>query len=76
MTQYQESHRRAAELKSKQGTGVDKRGAGREKPAPIQPAASDAPPISPVVEKRLSGIEGKLDNVLKAIEDLKMRMLH
>ncbi len=38
---------------------------------PIQSAAPDAPSISPILEKRLSRLEGKLDSVLKALEDLK-----
>jgi RNA polymerase sigma-70 factor (ECF subfamily) len=70
----QEYAGRTAEPGTKEGTGSEKRGAGRKKEVPIQPAASDAPGISPILEKRLSGIEGKLDNVLKALEDLKREM--
>jgi hypothetical protein len=66
--------RRVAQLRANKGTGIDKRGARDKKPAPIEPAASDAPGISPVLDKRLSGIEGKLNNVLRALEGLKRGM--
>ena len=65
---------RRGELEADQGTGIEKRGARDKKPAPIEPAASDAPGISPGLDKRLSGIEGKLDNVLRALEGLKCGM--
>jgi RNA polymerase sigma factor (sigma-70 family) len=71
MTQVQENNRRAAELKAKRRARMEERGASTKMPLPNQPAASDAPRISPVLEERLSGIERKLDNVLRAIEDLK-----
>jgi hypothetical protein len=70
----QEKSKRDREREAKQRTANDKRGARKEQPVPIQPVASDAPGISPVLEKRLSGIEGKLDNVLKALDDLKREM--
>jgi hypothetical protein len=69
--QNQEKSPRAAEREAKQRTANDKRGARNEQPVAIQPEDTDAPGISPLLEKRLSGIEGKLDNVLKALEDLK-----
>ncbi len=67
----QEKSKQTAEREAKQRTANDKRGARKEQSVAIQPAASDAPAISPILEQRLSGIEGKLDNVLKALEDLK-----
>jgi exonuclease VII large subunit len=70
----QEHLRRAAEIEAKQGTGIEKRQARKANVVPNQPAASDVLGISPILEKRLSGIEGKLDNVLKALEDLKRGM--
>ena len=45
-----------------------------EKTVAIKPAAPDAPAISSVLEQRLSGIEAKLDNVLKALQGLKREM--
>ena len=69
-----ENARRVAQLRVNKGTGIEKRGARDKKPAPIEPAASDAPGISPGLDKRLSGIEGKLDNVLRALEGLKRGM--
>jgi RNA polymerase sigma factor (sigma-70 family) len=71
--QNQEKDKRAAEREAKQRTANDKRGARKEQSVALQPAASDAPAISPILEQRLSGIEGKLDNVLKALEDLKRK---
>jgi RNA polymerase sigma factor (sigma-70 family) len=70
----QENLRRGAEIEAKQGTGIEKRQARKANVVPNQPAASDVLGISPILEKRLSGIEGKLDNVLKALEDLKRGM--
>ncbi len=64
-----ERNKRAAELKYMQKAGTDKRGADRKNAASNQLAGS--PSISPVLEKRLSEIERKLDNVLKALENLK-----
>jgi hypothetical protein len=66
-----EEDRKAAKRVAKQRIANDKRGARKEQSVVSQPAASDAPAISPILEQRLSGIEGKLDNVLKALEDLK-----
>ena len=75
MERNRENARRAAQLRrANKGTGIEKRGARDKKPAPIEPAASDAPGISPGLDKRLSGIEGKLDNVLRALEGLKRGM--
>jgi RNA polymerase sigma factor (sigma-70 family) len=71
MNDLQERRRRAAELKAKERTGKDQRSVNRKNAERIQPATPDAPGISPILEKRLSDIEGKLDNVLKAIADLK-----
>jgi hypothetical protein len=68
---YQEEYERAEALKAERRTDIDKRGTKTEKSGPLHPVASDAPAMSPILEKRLSGIEGKLDNVLKALEDLK-----
>jgi hypothetical protein len=72
--QRQEHNRRAAELAIKKRTGTDRRGATSKKPVATEPAASDAPGITPILENRLSAIEGKLDNVLKALEDLKSKI--
>jgi septal ring factor EnvC (AmiA/AmiB activator) len=72
--QREEHNRRAAELATKKRTGIDRRGATGKKPVPIEPATADAPRITPILENRLSAIEGKLDNVLKALEDLKSKI--
>jgi len=69
--QINEHDQRGAELRATRGTSIDKRAATRKKQVLIEPAASDAPGISPILEKRLLGIEEKLDNVLKTLEDLK-----
>jgi RNA polymerase sigma factor (sigma-70 family) len=69
-----EHNRRADELAAKKRTGIDNRGATRKKPAPIEHAASDTPSITPILENRLSAIEGKLDSVLKALEDVKSKI--
>jgi RNA polymerase sigma-70 factor (ECF subfamily) len=69
-----EQNRRAAERAAKKSSGIDKRGATGKKPVPIEPAAADAPAIATIVEKRLSVIEEKVDNVLKALDDLKREM--
>jgi RNA polymerase sigma factor (sigma-70 family) len=69
-----ENRRRAAELGAKKRTGIDNRGATGKKPVPIEPAPSDAPGTSPILENRLSAIEGKLDNVLRALQDLKSKI--
>jgi RNA polymerase sigma factor (sigma-70 family) len=69
-----ENRRRAAELATKKRTGIDRRGATGKKTVPNEPAASDAPGITPILENRLSAIEGKLDNVLRALEDLKSKI--
>jgi RNA polymerase sigma factor (sigma-70 family) len=50
---------------------VDNRSARRKTAAPVQSAASPNPEISPVLEKRLSGIEQKLEEVLKALTALR-----
>jgi uncharacterized protein (DUF3084 family) len=67
----QENQKRAAERDSMQKTRRDNQGSARAKPVPVQSAAPDTPGISPSLEKRLSGIEGKLDEVLRALADLK-----
>jgi hypothetical protein len=51
--------------------GIDQRAASRKKTVRIQPTDSDGPGNSPMLEKRLTEIEGKLDKVLKALEALK-----
>lgn len=73
MNDLQERRRRAAELKAKERpAGTDQRAVNRKNAGGrIQPATPDAPGISPILEKRLSEIEGKLDSVLKALADLK-----
>ena len=67
----EEGQRRAAELQANRATGTSGRGATSNQPVPVRAEPSDATGISPILEKRLSGIEGKLDSVLKAIEELK-----
>jgi RNA polymerase sigma factor (sigma-70 family) len=74
MEHNQANTRRAAEPRAIRDTRSENRGATTKKSIPIQPAASDAPGISPGLERRLSGIEQKLDNVLKALQDLKRQM--
>ena len=66
-----EDARVAAERKAMRRTGTFKRGTSTAKQIPIQPASADAPAIPAILEKRLSGIEGKLDSVLRTLEDLK-----
>ena len=51
--------------------GTDKRASPTEKTVPSQPAPSDRTGVSSALEKRLSGMERKLDQVLKVLEDLK-----
>ncbi len=67
----EEWQRRADERQTNRATGTSGREATSNKPVPVRAEPSDATGLSPILEKRLSGIEGKLDNVLKAIEDLK-----
>jgi hypothetical protein len=69
-----ENNRRAAELAAKKSTGIDNRRATGKKPVAIEPAASDAPGVTPILENRLSAIEGKLDNVMRALQDLKSKI--
>ncbi len=52
-------------------TGSDKKGVKEGRPVATQPASSDPPGISPDLEKRLSRLEQRLDQVLKALEDSK-----
>jgi hypothetical protein len=58
-------------FQAKKKTDFVKQEALRTKTVPSQPLATDAPGISPVLEKRLSGIDQKLDQVLEELEDLK-----
>jgi len=69
--ELRQKQRQLDQLQANKRTGIDRRGAPREKTVPKQPAPSDAPGISPVLEKRLSGMDRKLDQVLKELEDLK-----
>ncbi len=64
-----ERNNRVAGIRSPQTAGKDKREADRKNAASNQLAGS--PSIAPVLEKRLSEIERKLDSVLNALEDLK-----
>jgi RNA polymerase sigma-70 factor (ECF subfamily) len=67
----EEKQRRLVRTKPKQSAGIALREAGTDKPPLLAPPASDTSGISPILEKRLSAIEGKLDNVLNALEVLK-----
>jgi RNA polymerase sigma factor (sigma-70 family) len=71
MKELQENHRKATELQANERTTVDKRETPRAKAAPSQPAPSEAPGISRILEQRLSAIDEKLDKVLKELGDLK-----
>ncbi len=64
-----ERNKRVVGIRSPQAAGKDKREADKKNAASNQLAGS--PSIAPVLETRLSEIERKLDNVLKALEDLK-----
>lgn len=66
----QEKRQRAAEREATQKTR-NNRGSHSAKPVSVEPAGSDTPGLSPSLEKRLSGIEGKLDEVLRALTELK-----
>ncbi len=66
-----EDRRAAAEGIAMRRTGTFKRGTSTTKQIPVQPAGTDSPAIPAILEKRLSGIEGKLDTVLRTLEDLK-----
>jgi RNA polymerase sigma factor (sigma-70 family) len=64
-----ERNQRAAGITIPQKAGTDKRAVDRKNAASKQLAGS--PSIAPALEKRLSEIERKLDDVLKALETLK-----
>jgi RNA polymerase sigma-70 factor (ECF subfamily) len=55
-------------------TAESENGGATRKSDPHPPAAPDSSGISPLLEKRLSQIEGKLEDVLKAIEDLRRKI--
>ena len=65
--QAQERNKRTHTLKARGETGTEAKGVSKSKP--VSPPGP--PGLPPILEKRLAEIEGKLDKVLKALEELK-----
>ncbi len=65
--QVQERNKRTNALDARRETGAEAKRASGSKP--VSPAG--APGLPPILEKRLSAIEGKLDKVIKVLEEMK-----
>jgi RNA polymerase sigma-70 factor (ECF subfamily) len=70
------TRKQADEFHARQRAVIQMRAAATTKPVPTEPVAPAAPSISPILEERLSGIEAKLDSVLKALRDLRREVRH